>query len=127
MRDALLADFCSSRGIPYRTGAVSNQISHMKTRMASLSLEPQLHPQPGDRMLPLALQTCRLAWHDKGASLSKRVFASIWTLALLLAPRRWKRPIVEFAMVPTSRHGFLARLMQAQPLKTAPVPTPNQF
>ena len=108
-RDAMLANFCASKGLAYIPGSTSNSIVHLKIRFSSLALEPKLHPYPEDRMWRLVGRMLRLCWADRDFSLKKKALFLFWIISVLCSPNRYKLRAIEVAFVPTRRSNLLQR------------------
>jgi hypothetical protein len=107
-RDSMLANFCASRGLSYLPGSTANGIGHLKIRLASLALEPKLHPYPQDRLWRLASRMAKLCWQDKDFSLKKKALFLFW-IASVICPNPYKLRAIETAFAPTRRSSFLQR------------------
>jgi glycosyltransferase involved in cell wall biosynthesis len=110
-RDAVLAEFCGTRGIRYQPGSVAKHIAHQKVRIASLVIEPREHPFREDRLARMVWLAIWLCWREKSFSLLKKLYFSAWFAALPAAPASYQVRLMELGFVPTSRPKILQRLL----------------
>ncbi len=85
-------------------------IADLANRMASLKLEPQLHPIAGDRIRKLLADAVRAARRRDNASLPMKAIFVGWFAAMAASPRPLARRLAELFMFPERRR-FLNRLL----------------
>jgi hypothetical protein len=75
---------------------------HLTNRIGSLVMDPQHHPDPGDRPVALGL---RGAWASRDARLPtlRRTMLAMWFLALGVLPRPWAAKFISWRLDPLSR------------------------
>ncbi len=84
---------------------------HLQGRLASLALDPERHPYPGDRVWPLALKGVRAS--PRGAyPVARKVLFAGWCLAVAAARGGWRRRVVRLAYGPSARPAFLERVLR---------------
>lgn len=94
---------------------------HLTSRIGSLVMDPQNHPDPGDSRLALAL---RGAWASRDASLpaARRALLAMWFFALGVLPRPAAAKLISWRLDPVSRPERLRRAMAAIRHWTLPRP-----
>jgi glycosyltransferase involved in cell wall biosynthesis len=81
-------------------------VSSAASRLTSLKLEPQAHPIPGDRLIPLISLGIRSALGRSDTSPLARIIFSTWFILAGLAPRRLSRLYAEMFFFPERRQAF---------------------
>lgn len=81
--------------------------NHVQERLASLLLEPAKHPFSGDGKTWLAGLGIRNTLRARGYSAKYRVFALIWWMSLLVAPRSLAQQILLWRIHAPSRPGWI--------------------
>ncbi len=114
-RDEMFRNFCEKKGFVYELGTVQKHVGHLKIRLASLLLDPKLHPVPGDRCLNLLLRILRATFQTTGNTRLKKLLIVAWAVSAILAPKRLLSQIVELGFVPTKRPSIVKRLFSAPP------------
>jgi cellulose synthase/poly-beta-1,6-N-acetylglucosamine synthase-like glycosyltransferase len=82
---------------------------HLGARLASLRLERESHPVPGDQPIRLATLGAKAAFGGRG-SFSQRLSVSLWFLAAGLLPIQLARPVIEWRLLPSTRPKSIASL-----------------
>ncbi|MBX6363099.1 MAG: glycosyltransferase [Gemmatimonadetes bacterium] len=83
---------------------------HLQARLASLRVEPEAHPYPGDRAWALAARGIRACWRTPAYPLKKKLLFSAWFLALAASRGRASRALAAACYVP-ARRPRLARFL----------------
>lgn len=83
---------------------------HLRTRIASLSLDPQQHPFPQDTLVGLGLLGTSLSWTIPQYSLQKRLAYSFYFLALAFLPKQLSQIVALWATSPNTRPKFLQKI-----------------
>jgi len=98
----ILAEHAAARGIHVRREPGLREYQHVAVRMASLILEPELHPIPTDTRLGLGVHGANAILR---ASLprSRRVVVAAWYLCLGVLPRRLAIVLLQWRFEPSSR------------------------
>lgn len=99
-------------GLARRPGPILS-VADIAHRLVSAKLAPELHPLPGDRVVPLALDGVRAARRRFDVSSAMKMMLAGWFAAMALAPRPLARRLAERFLLPERRPGLnrlLARL-----------------
>lgn len=111
--------------IPAQNGSVSSAAS----RLASLKLEPEAHPLPGDRIGPLVALGMRSALGRFDTSPAARRVFWAWFICTGLAPRSLARWLADLFFFPERRQAFtrlLGRLHNRRSSTIQPPPAGEQ-
>ncbi|MBF2000868.1 MAG: glycosyltransferase [Synechococcales cyanobacterium C42_A2020_086] len=73
------------------------------SRLASLKLDPERHPVPTDRALPLTAAGIRALWRYSDFKLKRRVLLSLWFLWVGLLPLPLAKPAITWLLAPQQR------------------------
>lgn len=108
-REGLFHNWLERLGRPERP---TNQlfVAHLRTRMALLRLEPNLHPFPTDTVVNLGIQGIKASWSDPQLSLLKRLAYTGYFTVMMVAPTSLAKTIVLWATSPTSRPQWLKQI-----------------
>lgn len=106
-----LAAAARAFGLKVAPGHELQDPQHLATRLASLRLEPELHPYPTDSRLALAQ---RGAWRIMGTRLSlpRRLILASWFLAVGLLPASLASRAVSWRLQQASRPSWADRLLK---------------
>jgi hypothetical protein len=91
-------------------------LADLANRMASLRLEPALHPLPGDRVGGLLADAVRAAHRRSNVSPAMKALFVAWFAAMAVAPRAPARRLAELFLFPerrTALNQLLRRLQRA--------------
>lgn len=110
--------FAYARGIAARAGMVlpaqafDRSLSALPYRLASLCLEPALHPIPGDTVPQVVSHFLRAAFVAQGVSVSGRAALLLWALGVAAAPRSLREQIILWRFASATRPRVLRRGLQ---------------
>jgi glycosyltransferase involved in cell wall biosynthesis len=85
---------------------------HLTSRIGSLVMDPQNHPDPADSRLALALRGGRASCKAT-LPMARRALLATWFLALGVFPRPWATKLIWWRLDPVSRPERLRRAMAA--------------
>lgn len=107
-KQELIRSFGTRTGIKAPEEPILRIPAHVKARLASLRLAPDLHPFPEDRPFALALRGIRSCKEFRDMPFWKKPFLSMWLLLVALLPRRIVEPMITFGLMPHRRPRLLA-------------------
>jgi len=84
---------------------------HIETRLASLRLEPNMHPYPRDSRVRLALQGVAASCSARTTAARRTVLAG-WFLAVGLSPTALARHAIAWRLAPFARPRHVGRLLK---------------
>jgi glycosyltransferase involved in cell wall biosynthesis len=93
----------AAQGLAVESAWIFRHRSHLEARLASLRLDPEDHPVPGDRRSRLALRGIRAVWGDTEMSTTRRIADSLWFVAVAVAPSAVARRAIAWKYVRSTR------------------------
>jgi hypothetical protein len=110
-KDRVLQDKACAMGLRLRGSPQLKDPLHLERRLASLRLDPAMHPYPADGALGLALRgiaACRRARF----SWPRRALLAAWFLAAGFLPDRLARRAIDWKLQPATRSAGIRRNMR---------------
>jgi glycosyltransferase involved in cell wall biosynthesis len=109
---ALLFKAVSQRlNLPVADDPLSRSFNHLQYRFASRLVEPSGHPFPGDTVAGLAWRLILSGFTYSQMRLRDRVTLLVWVIACALTPQRWRRSLILYRFVATSRPAIIRSLL----------------
>jgi hypothetical protein len=110
-RHKFFTEVAGSVGLPVAPDALSRNMLFLCLRAASYALRPDIHPIAQDSTLRIASDCLRALAYPQGFSSSQRASLFLWTLAVLVLPRRFSRSVVSWRYAPTSRPKWIKTML----------------
>lgn len=92
---------------------LSRNFSHLQYRFASRVIEPLAHPFPGESAGGLGIRLIHAGITYPQTPLRNRMILSVWVIACLLTPSRYRRKLMEWRFVGTSRPAVVRASLDA--------------
>lgn len=102
-RCAFLKQKANELGHPVPTDLELRFFGRVWSRLASLRLDPQNHPVPSDRALPLAQAGIQAIWQHSDFKLKRKLVFSLWFMWVGLSPLPLAKPAITWFLMPHSR------------------------
>ncbi len=83
------------------------------SRLASLKLDPQRHPVPGDRSTVLAYQGIQSLWTYSHYTWPKRILFSLWFIWVGITPRPLASPAISWLFSPQTRPQLVGKALSS--------------
>ncbi|KQP43202.1 glycosyltransferase family A protein [Pseudorhodoferax sp. Leaf274] len=90
-------------GIDIKPDAINGSLSYLPYRLASLRLEPQTHPIPGDSAGAVWLDVVQALFKPQGMSAKGKTAIGVWTTLVALLPRKAGNRLILWRFVPAAR------------------------
>jgi glycosyltransferase involved in cell wall biosynthesis len=97
--------------LPVADDPLSRSFNHLQYRFASRLVEPPAHPFPGDTVAGLAWRLILSGFTYSQMRLRDRVILLVWVIACALTPQRWRRSLILYRFVATSRPAIIRVLL----------------
>jgi glycosyltransferase involved in cell wall biosynthesis len=114
-QDTKLAFLFATASQRLRLSAARNPLrrsfNHLQYRFASRLVEPSVHPFPGDTIIGLGCRLLCAAVTYSQVRLRDRAILLIWVIACTLTPRHYRRSLVLWRFVATSRPAVIRALL----------------
>ncbi|MBW4653241.1 MAG: glycosyltransferase [Kaiparowitsia implicata GSE-PSE-MK54-09C] len=85
---------------------------HLMSRIASLRLEPSLHPSPTDSGLRLAYRGSLAVWRYSGYASSRKLVLTVWFFWVGLMPKPLTEPAIAWLMASSSRPAWIDSIVK---------------
>jgi glycosyltransferase involved in cell wall biosynthesis len=109
---ALLFKAASQRfDLPVADDPLSRSFNHLQYRFASRLVEPSAHPFPGDTAVSLCWRLMFSAITYSQMRLRDRAILLVWVIACALTPQRYRRSLILYRFVATSRPAIVRTLL----------------
>ena len=100
------------RGLAVPRDPLRRSVNHLQYRLASYSIEPDVHPFEGDRLSALAYSVVRSAALSPQLRLRDKTLLIAWAIACGLAPQYFRRKLILWRFAPTSRPALVKTLLR---------------
>jgi hypothetical protein len=97
--------------LPPARNPLSRNFNHLQYRLASQLVEPSAHPFSGDTVAGLGCRLIYAAITYSQMPLRDRTILLVWIIACVLAPSSYRRNLVEWRFVATSRPAVIRTLL----------------
>ncbi|HUO04946.1 MAG TPA: glycosyltransferase family A protein [Candidatus Binataceae bacterium] len=102
-RENAIREFAARQNMPAPRSHASGDPDHLKYRLASIRLEPKLHPFLDDDRISLMAHGMSACWNSGRYNWRGKLFNSVWFPIAALMPISLARPILRMGIVPRSR------------------------
>lgn len=107
----LFATVSQQLQLPLVHDPLSRNFNHLQYRFASYLVEPSAHPFPGDTVIALGHRLLYSAITYSQMPLRERTILVIWIIACALIPSSYRRNLIEWRFVATSRPAVVRTLL----------------
>ena len=97
--------------LPVVHDPLSRSFNHLQYRFASRLIEPSAHPFPGDTVVGLGWRLMLSAIRYSQMRLRERAVLTVWIIACALAPSPFRRHLILWRFVATSRPAVIRTLL----------------
>jgi hypothetical protein len=97
--------------LPVADDPLNRSFNHLQYRFASRLAEPSAHPFPGDTVVGLGWRLILSAITYSQMRLRDRAILLVWVIVCALTPRRYRRSLILYRFVATSRPAIVRTLL----------------